>query len=126
MKQVGLKDAVLPLFSLLTSAGTLVCCALPALLVSVGLGAVTAGLVSAFPELVWLSERKAWVFSVAGVLLALAAAARYSQRNAPCPVDPGAARMCMRLRRASIVILLFSVAVYAVGFFFAFLVRYFI
>ncbi|QMU55968.1 MAG: hypothetical protein GKS04_02035 [Candidatus Mycalebacterium zealandia] len=122
MKQIGWKDAVLPFFSLLTSTGTLVCCALPALFVSVGLGAVTAGLVSAFPELVWLSEHKTLVFTVAGLLLAIAAAARYAQRNAPCPIEPRAAQMCMRLRRLSLVIVLFSVAVYAVGFFFAFLI----
>jgi len=125
MKQADWKDSVLPFFSLFTSAGTLVCCALPALLVSIGLGAVTAGLVSAFPELVWLSERKVWVFTVAGVMLAVAAAARYAQRNAPCPADPEAARTCMRLRRISLVIVIFSVTVYLVGFFFAFLIRYF-
>lgn len=122
MKQVGWKDAVLPFFSLFTSVGTLVCCALPALLVSIGLGAVTAGLVSAFPELVWLSEHKVWVFAVAGILLTAAAAARYVQRSTPCPAEPRAARMCMRLRRMSLVIVLFSVALYAVGFFFAFVI----
>ncbi len=126
MKNFGWKDATLPFFSLFTSAGTLVCCALPALLVSIGLGAVTAGLVSAFPQLVWLSEHKAWVFAVAGIMLAIAAWGRYAQRNAPCPAEPEAARMCMRLRRFSLVIVVFSVALYLVGFFFAFLVGYFI
>ncbi len=126
MKQISRKDSVLPFFSLLTSAGTLVCCALPALLASVGLGAVTAGLVSALPELVWLSERKVWVFAAAGIMLAVAVAARYAQRNAPCPVEPQAARACMRLRRISLVSVIFSAMVYLVGFFFAFLIGYFI
>ena len=40
--------------SLLASSATLVCCVLPAVLVSLGAGAVLVGLVSAFPQLVWL------------------------------------------------------------------------
>ena len=45
--------------TLLASTATLVCCVLPAVLVSLGAGAVLAGLVSSFPQLVWLSEHKA-------------------------------------------------------------------
>lgn len=120
VRAVGWGDAAMPLFSLFTSAGTLVCCALPALLVSLGMGAVTVGLVSAFPQLVWLSEHKAWVFAVSGAMLTVAAAARYGQRNAPCPADPEAAKMCMRLRRLSLALVVFSTVIYAAGFFFAF------
>ncbi|MCY4047722.1 MAG: hypothetical protein OXF42_06445 [Candidatus Dadabacteria bacterium] len=126
MKHTDWKDTALPFFSLFTSAGTLVCCALPALLVSLGLGAVTAGLVSAFPEVVWLSEHKVWVFAIAGAMLAVAAAALYRRRNAPCPADPRAAQMCMKLRRLSLALVIFSAAVYLAGFFFAFLITRFI
>ena len=55
--------------TLLASTATLVCCVLPAVLVSLGAGAVLAGLVSAFPPLVWLSEHKAGVFAVAAYCL---------------------------------------------------------
>ena len=44
--------------SLFASSSTLVCCALPALLVAVGAGAALSSLVSAVPQLVWLSEHK--------------------------------------------------------------------
>ena len=37
--------------SLFTSTGTLICCALPALLVSIGAGAVMAGLIEAVPQI---------------------------------------------------------------------------
>ena len=126
MRQAGLKDTALPFFSLFTSAGTLICCALPALLAAIGMGAVTAGLVSAFPGLIWLSTHKVWVFSVAGVMLLIAAVARYSQRNAPCPADPEAARSCMRLRALSLWTVAVSVVIYLTGFFFAFLAIYLI
>ena len=50
--------------------GTLICCALPILLVALGAGSVVASLVSAAPWLVALSRSKDWVFLVAGALLA--------------------------------------------------------
>ena len=45
------------------------CCALPSLLVLLGLGATVASVLSAAPWLVALSHHKTWVFGVAGALL---------------------------------------------------------
>ena len=39
------KDIIIPLISLFTSFGTLICCALPALLVTIGSGAVFSYLI---------------------------------------------------------------------------------
>jgi hypothetical protein len=58
------KNLWVSFFSLFTSMSTLICCALPALLVSIGLGATMIGLVSTFPSLIWLSENKALVFTL--------------------------------------------------------------
>jgi mercuric ion transport protein len=55
--------------SLFSSLGTLVCCALPSLLVLFGLGATVASVLSAAPWLVKLSQHKRWVFSIAGTLI---------------------------------------------------------
>lgn len=115
-----LKEAWLPTLSLFTSAGTLICCALPALLVTIGAGATLAGIVSSAPWLVALSRHKEILFAVAGVLLLVAGILRFRARNAPCPIDPVQAKACGRLRAISGVIYWLSVAVYAVGFFFAF------
>ncbi len=120
VKPYGARQAVLPALSLFTSLGTLLCCALPALLVTLGAGAVLAGVVSAAPWLVALSQYKAWTFGVAGALLLAAGGMRWRYRNAPCPADPAQARACARLRVLSAWIYWASVAVYAVGFFFAF------
>jgi hypothetical protein len=87
--------------SLLASSATLVCCVLPAVLVSLGAGAVVAGLVTAVPQLVWLSQHKVAVFSTAAVLLAASGLMILNARRLPCPVDPAAARSCTRLRRIS-------------------------
>jgi hypothetical protein len=106
--------------SLLASTATLVCCVLPAVLVSLGAGAVLVGLVSAFPQLVWLSEHKVGVFAVAGALLALSGALVWRGRRLPCPVDPVAARSCLRLRRISAILYVVSLVSFAAGAVFAF------
>ena len=119
-------NGILPTLTLFGSASTLVCCALPALLVSLGAGAAVAGLVSTFPRLVWLSEHKIGLFILAGLLLLVSGINRYLTRNAPCPLDPAAAKACMKLRRISFGVFWLSVAAYTVGFFFAFMAQYFI
>ena len=55
--------------SLFTSVGTLLCCALPSLLVLLGLGATVASFLSAAPWLVALSHHKRVVFAVSGALI---------------------------------------------------------
>jgi hypothetical protein len=87
---------------LVANTTTLVCCVLPAVLVSVGAGAVVVGLVSAVPQLIWLSEHKTMVFAVAGVLLTIGGPAIWWAWRQPCPADPVLGRSCMRLRKASV------------------------
>lgn len=90
------------LLTLVASSGTLVCCVLPAGMVSLGAGAALAGLVTAVPQLVWLSQHKGVVFGVAGVLLALSGVLLWRARRLPCPASPALARTCASLRRWSV------------------------
>lgn len=113
-------------FSLFASAGTLICCAFPALLVTLGMGAVVAGLVSNVPGLIWFSQHKVWVFMAAGILIVGAGIARYQARNQSCPIDPAQTKACGRLRKVGAVVYWVSVALYLIGFYFAFLGKYFL
>jgi hypothetical protein len=106
--------------ALLASSGTLVCCVLPAVMVALGAGAALAGLVTAVPQLVWLSEHKAGVFGFAFVMLALSGAMLWRARRLPCPSEPGLARSCMRLRRFSVALWTMALACTALGATFAF------
>ena len=114
------RNAGLAFVALVASTGTLVCCVLPALMVALGAGAVLAGLVSAVPQLVWLSEHKAAVFGIAAVMLALAGLAIWRARSMPCPADPVLARACTRLRRAGVVLYSLALSAFLVGAAFAF------
>lgn len=110
------------LASLFASSGTLVCCALPALLVALGAGAVLSSLVSVFPQLVWLSEHKEELFIVAGLMLAASGGLQWHNRTAPCPTDPALRHACLRTRKTALRVYGVSVLVYAVGGWFAFII----
>ena len=120
MKGVYLKNITLPLISLFSSFGTLICCALPALLVSLGAGAVLAGLITNFPQLIFLSKYKIYVFSIAGLIITISGYILWLNRNAPCPIEPMAAKLCNKLRKLSIYIYFFSLVIFLTGLFFAF------
>jgi hypothetical protein len=117
---MNLRTIILEVLTFLSSFSTLFCCALPALLVSLGAGAVLASLVTAVPQLVWISEHKIPLFAFAGVMLALSGISNYRNRSAPCPTDPVQAKSCLRLRRFSARVFYLSSIFYVIGFFFAF------
>lgn len=106
--------------ALLASSATLVCCVLPAVLVAIGAGAALAGLVTAVPQLIWLSEHKPLVFGVAGAFLCVSGVALWVGRRAPCPADPVLARSCQRLRRWSAWLFAIALGSYGLGATFAF------
>lgn len=106
--------------SLFATSGTLVCCALPALLVALGAGAALSSLVSIFPQVVWLSEHKEAVFAGAGLMMAGSGALQWRNRHAPCPTDPALRDACLRTRKTSKVLYIASVALYLIGGWFAF------
>jgi hypothetical protein len=108
----GLWSAVASLFA---SSSTLVCCAIPALLVAIGAGAALSSLVSIFPQIVWLSEHKAGLFAFAGVLLLGSGALQWRNRSAPCPTDPALRDSCLRTRKTASTVYAVSVLLYLVG-----------
>lgn len=114
------RDTAAPTLALFGSTATLICCALPALFVALGMGAVVAGLVSAVPQITWLSEHKPLVFGASGALILASAWLQWRARNAPCPTDPRAARACARLRTISVWVLGVAAVAWGVGAFFAF------
>ena len=114
------------ILSLFTSGSTLICCALPATLVAIGSAATLTSLISNFPQLIWMSEHKALVFGLAGAMLAVAGYLQWQARNAPCPTDPALVAVCTKTRKNALLIYYLSVAIFAVGAFFAFIAPYFI
>ena len=106
--------------SLFATSGTLVCCAIPAMLVALGAGAALSSLVSVFPQVVWLSEHKLGLFLFAGLMMGASGVLQWRNRTAPCPTDPALRQACLRTRKVATVVYGVSVAFYLVGGWFAF------
>lgn len=106
--------------ALFTSASTLVCCALPALFVVLGMGAAFAGLVGAVPQLVWLSEHKGIVFGLGALMLTAGGVLQLKAKAMACPIDPKFGEACATTKDWSKPIYLSSVGIYLIGAFFAF------
>ena len=101
--------------SLFASASTWICCALPILLVTVGAGAMLAGITNQFPVLIVLGAHKNWMFAISGVFLA-AAGGLIWRSGQHCPTDPLLAQQCQRMQRWNKRVLWISVIVWFFGF----------
>lgn len=118
------RAALLNYFSLFGSFSTLICCALPSVLVLLGMGTAVASLLSAAPWLVGLSRHKIWTFSIAGVLIAMSfvmtylVAPRLRQGEVCDANDPAT---CGEVSKVSRMILWGSAVVWSCGFFVAYL-----
>ena len=105
--------------------GTLLCCALPSLLVLVGLGATVASVLSVAPWLVTMSRHKNWVFAVAGLSIATnfvyvyGIAPKLQARSGAC--DPDDPATCQSASRFSRIVLWCSAILYLTGGFTAYL-----
>ena len=99
---------------LFASSTTLVCCALPILLVSLGLGAVSASLFANLPFLVTLAQYKAWMFAGSGGVLLLAAWLLFRPGRA-CPADPDLAEQCEKAHRWNTRLYWVSVGIWVIG-----------
>ena len=118
------RAALLNYFSLFSSFSTLICCALPSVLVLLGMGTTVASLLSAAPWLVSLSRHKVWTFSIAGVLIAMSfvmtylIAPRLREGEICDAADPST---CGEVSKLSRLILWGSAIVWTCGFFVAYL-----
>lgn len=119
------RGGALSFLSLFTSLGTLLCCALPSLLVLFGLGATVATVLSEVPWLVALSHHKQWVFIVAGLLITgnfvyvYAIAPNLQMSSGAC--DPNDPDVCQTASRFSRIVLWCSAGLYLVGCFTAYI-----
>lgn len=115
-----LKETSLTWLTLFAASGTLICCALPIMLVTLGLGATVAAFTSSFPVLIGIAQHKAWVFAGSACLLLLSGWLMV-RPGRDCPADPELARACSRAQVWNRHIFCSAAAIWSVGFFAAYL-----
>lgn len=119
LKENNLLKKFLNWFSLFSSFGTLICCAIPSTLVLLGFGATMASFLGNFPQLIWLSENKEYVFGLSFFMLFISfLAQKYSQAHV-CPIDKR--DECQNTKDWSKPLFWFSLAINLIGSFYAFI-----
>ena len=114
------KESRVTYFTLFTTTGTLVCCALPIIFVTLGFGATVAAITDTLPFLVTLSKHKVWVFAFSGIMLAISAWFMYRPARV-CPTDQELGKKCNSAHKWNKRIYWTSVIIWCIGFFAAFL-----
>jgi len=104
--------------TLFTTSSALLCCALPILLVSLGLGSVVASMNYNIPGLFWLAQHKYWTLALSGLLLSFLAWMIW-RPNQSCPSDPELAQYCETSKKWNKRIFWVSVIVWSIGVFFS-------
>jgi len=108
------------ILTLFTTTGTLICCALPIFLVTLGLGATVAAMTSTFPFLIILSQHKAWVFTFSGLMLGFSGWLLYRPGRS-CPTDMALGQACSRLHVWNRRIYWTTIVLWLIGFFAAYM-----
>ena len=117
------RAALLNYLSLFSSFSTLICCALPSILVLLGMGTAVVSMLSAAPWLVSFSRHKVWTFSIAGILIAASFVMTYTiapRLRAADACNADDPTTCAEVSKLSKAILWISATIWACGFFVAY------
>jgi mercuric ion transport protein len=117
---IKIKESLLPFFGLFTSISTILCCALPIILVTLGMGAVFASLTASFPFITWLAERSIYLFAIATILLLVGGYFIFIKPQT-CPSDKKLAEICNKTKKFNKIIWWVSVIILAISFFFKYI-----
>lgn len=118
LKNNQLFKKTLSWFGLFSSLGTLLCCAIPSSLVLLGFGATLASFLGHFPQLIWLSENKGYVFGFSFIMLAISYAGQKYAQSQVCPIDKR--EDCEQTKDWSKPLFWFSFSINVIGSFYAF------
>ena len=115
-----MKEVSVTWLSLFASTGTLVCCALPIILVTLGVGATVAALTNTFPFLITLSQHKILVFAFSGAMLGVSGWLLF-RAGQVCPGDPELRALCDKTQIWNKRVYAASLIIWGIGFFAAYL-----
>jgi hypothetical protein len=117
---IKIKELLLTFFGLFTSISTIFCCALPIILVTLGMGAVFTILTTNFPFIIWLAEKSVYLFIIATIFLLIGGYFIFIKPKS-CPSDKKLAQICNKTRKFNKIIWLISVIILVISFFFKYI-----
>ena len=118
--KINIKEVILPFFALFTSISTIICCALPIILVMLGMGAVFANLTANFHFIIWLAGKSLYLFIIAIIFLLIGGYFIFLKAET-CPADKKLADICQKTKKFNKIIWFFSVIILLISFFFKYI-----
>ena len=111
---------IIPFLSLFTSLSTIFCCALPIILVTLGMGAVFASLTQHFPAIIWAAEHAKEIFILATTLLLISGYLIFIKPQS-CPTEKKLAQACIKTKKINQWIWSISVIILTISLFFKYI-----
>jgi hypothetical protein len=78
------------------------------------------GVLGVFPQLIWLSDHKYWLFGFSTLMLSLSGWAIYRSSQLACPIDPHLRDACQETKSWSKPLYLVSLGLFLIGAFVTF------
>ncbi len=119
------KDNITAYLGLFSSASTLLCCALPIIFVSLGMGATFASITANFPFMIFLAKQSIALFTIATTLLLLSGYLIFTKTQL-CPADKNLAQICKKTKKINKIIWYVSAIILLISFFFKYILILFI
>jgi hypothetical protein len=119
-KLLEMKSKLMTFLALFSSLTTILCCALPIILVTLGLGAAFASLTSNFPFIIFLAEKAIYLFIIAAILLAISGYFIFVKEQS-CPADKKLVAICLKSKKFNKYIWWTSLIILAISFFFKYI-----
>ena len=104
------------LILLISNGGVMLCCVLPAILVSLGLGSTMVTFLNEYPIFIKITEYKNYIFSVVLFILFFNGFVIYKNRNKFCEIE-GLKNECSQVKSVSILLYIFSIIIYLISLF---------
>ena len=117
---IKIKDSLFSFLGLFTSISTILCCALPIILVMLGMGAVFASLTANFPFITYLAERAIYLFIISGTLLLVSGYFIFIAKQS-CPTDKKLAEICNKTKKFNKIVWWISVVILLISLFFKYI-----
>jgi len=114
------KDSVTLFLALFTSFSTILCCALPIILVFLGFGSAFAALSSNFMFINIIAEKGSYLFIASLIFLAISAYFIFF-KNQSCPSDKKLANICLKSKIINKYIWFFAIFIWIISFFFKYI-----
>lgn len=108
------------LILLILNGGVMLCCVIPAILVSLGLGSTLATFLNHYPIFIKISEYKNYIFIFVFLILIINGFILYTNKNRSCDIN-SLEQECTEVKSVSLILYYLSIVIYLISLFLSYI-----